>query len=77
MEDKEWEGACMEVYAAMVDRMDPNIGKHIAQLEKSGELDNTLILFLQDNGGCAEHMGRTGKDNHPNISAPTTPRSPP
>ncbi len=52
------EAACMEVYAAMVDRMDQGIGKIVAELQQSGQLDNTLILFLQDNGGCAELMGR-------------------
>ena len=55
---KEWESACMEVYAAMVDNMDQGIGRIIATLEKNKQLDNTLILFLQDNGGCAEGFGR-------------------
>ena len=55
---KEWESACMEVYAAMVDNMDQGIGRIVATLEKNGQLDNTLILFLQDNGGCAEGFGR-------------------
>ncbi len=53
-EDKEWWAACMEVYAAMVDRMDQGIGKIIQSLEATGQLDNTLIFFLQDNGGCHE-----------------------
>jgi arylsulfatase A-like enzyme len=44
----------MAVYAAMVENMDANIGRLIADLRKSGELDNTLILFLSDNGACAE-----------------------
>lgn len=44
----------MAVYAAMVDRMDQNIGRLIERLEELDELDNTLILFLSDNGGCAE-----------------------
>ena len=49
----------MEVYAAMVDRMDQGIGRHRRRAAKQGkQLDNTLILFLQDNGGCAERMGR-------------------
>jgi hypothetical protein len=48
----------MEVYAAMVDSMDQGIGRIVAQLEQQGQLDNTLILFLQDNGGCAEGYGR-------------------
>ncbi len=57
-EDKVWEAACMEVYAAMVDNMDQGIGRIVAELKTQGMLDNTLILFLQDNGGCAEIFGR-------------------
>jgi arylsulfatase len=53
-QNKEWWIAAMEVYAAMVDRMDQGIGKIIRSLEASDQLDNTLIFFLQDNGGCAE-----------------------
>ena len=48
----------MEVYAAMVDVMDQGIGRIVAQLRASGQLDDTLILFLQDNGACAETTGR-------------------
>lgn len=59
VEHKAWESRCMEVYAAMVERMDEGIGRLVAALEKQGVLENTLILFLQDNGGCAEPMGRT------------------
>jgi arylsulfatase len=44
----------MAVYAAMVENMDANVGRLIAELRKSGELENTLILFLSDNGACAE-----------------------
>ena len=55
---KAWEARCMEVYAAMVTRMDEGIGKIVAALEAQGQLDNTLIMFLQDNGGCAEDIGR-------------------
>jgi arylsulfatase len=53
-----WERRNMEVYAAMVDNMDQGIGRIVAQLEKDGRLDNTLIMYLQDNGGCAEGLGR-------------------
>ncbi|MBI1320233.1 MAG: sulfatase-like hydrolase/transferase [Candidatus Hydrogenedens sp.] len=49
----------MAVYAAMVDRMDQNIGRVLAQLEAMGAMDNTLILFLSDNGGCAETRNDT------------------
>ncbi len=53
----------MEVYAAMIDNMDQGIGRIVAQLEKDGQLDNTLIMFLQDNGGCAEGLGRQPRGN--------------
>ena len=48
----------MEVYAAMIDRMDQGIGNLVRQLEEMDQLQNTLIMFLQDNGACAEGMGR-------------------
>ena len=42
----------MAVFAAIIDRMDQNIGRVLDKLEASGKLDNTLILFLVDNGSC-------------------------
>lgn len=42
----------MSVYAAIIDRMDQNIGRVLEKLEKNGELENTLVLFLADNGSC-------------------------
>jgi len=51
----------MEIYAAMVDRMDQNIGRVIAALRASGELDDTVILFLADNGAEALDTGTPGK----------------
>ncbi|HEY2784886.1 MAG TPA: arylsulfatase [Fimbriiglobus sp.] len=74
--NKKWESACMEVYAAMVDRLDRDVGKIVAELKRTGRYDNTLILFLQDNGGCAEPQGRTGNRNHPNILRPGRPTFP-
>jgi arylsulfatase len=44
----------MAVYAGMVTGMDRNIGRIVADLRASGQLDNTLIFFLSDNGACAE-----------------------
>jgi arylsulfatase len=44
----------MAIYAAQVDRMDQNIGKLVGYLEEEGILDQTVILFLNDNGACAE-----------------------
>jgi arylsulfatase A-like enzyme len=40
----------MEIYAAMVDRMDQNVGRVIAHLKATGQYDNTIILFTADNG---------------------------
>jgi arylsulfatase len=51
-----WMLRCMEVYAAQIDRMDQGIGRIVKQLEDSGEIDNTLIIFLADNGACAEDI---------------------
>lgn len=56
IEDRAWELANMEVYAAMVDLMDQGIGRIIDLLKSNGQLDNTLIFFLQDNGACAEEL---------------------
>lgn len=57
VEDREREIQRMEVYAAMVDSMDQGIGRVMAALEASGVAENTLVMFLSDNGGCASHVG--------------------
>ena len=44
----------MAIYAAMVDVMDQNIGRMLSNLELNDELNNTLIIFVSDNGACAE-----------------------
>ncbi|MCH2162476.1 MAG: arylsulfatase [Phycisphaerales bacterium] len=62
---KDWDIRNMEVYAAMVDCMDQGIGRIVAELKKQGALDNTVILYLQDNGGCAEAFGRATPKNPP------------
>jgi arylsulfatase len=62
VEHKDWEARCMEVYAAQVARMDAGVGRIVAELERDGLLENTLILYLQDNGGCAEAINRATKD---------------
>ncbi|HEY8751926.1 MAG TPA: arylsulfatase [Tepidisphaeraceae bacterium] len=63
IKDKQWEARCMEVYAAMLDRMDQNIGKIVHTLREQGQLDNTLLLFLQDNGGNYEPLGRNPRQS--------------
>lgn len=44
----------MAIYAAMIDRIDQNVGRVLADLRTTKELDNTLVVFLSDNGACAE-----------------------
>ena len=52
----------MEIYAAMVDRLDRNVGRVIEALRASGELDNTVIVFLADNGAEALDVETTGAE---------------
>lgn len=58
-EHKTWLLRCMEVYAAQIDRMDQGIGRILAALEETGQLENTLVIFLADNGACAEDIPET------------------
>ena len=58
--DKDWEDMRMAVYAAQVDRMDQGIGRILSKLEDLQLDDNTVILFLSDNGGCAEFLAENG-----------------
>ncbi len=55
--DEDWQQLRMEVYAAMIDSVDQNIGRLLATLDDLKVADNTLVLFLTDNGGCAETPG--------------------
>jgi arylsulfatase len=55
----------MAAYAALIDRVDQEIGRIIADLETKGELDNTLIVFLSDNGACPYDRQNIGIDREP------------
>ena len=57
---RDWEASRMAVYAAMIDRMDQSIGRVLQAVHRLGQHDDTLILFLSDNGGCAEFMAEDG-----------------
>jgi len=74
-EQREFQAAKMAIHAAMIDRMDQEIGRVLEQLQKMGQLNNTLIMFLSDNGASAEIMVRDdGHDpNAPLGSAATYP----
>lgn len=54
--DKRDQARRMQVYAAMIDCVDQNIGKLLAKIEEMGELDNTLIMFASDNGSSAANV---------------------
>ncbi len=58
--NRDWEAQRMAVYAAMISQMDRGIGQVLETLRAGGQEDNTLILFLSDNGGCAEFMAEDG-----------------
>jgi arylsulfatase len=55
----------------MIDNMDQGIGKIVGELKKQEKLENTLILFFQDNGGCAEGMGRNKKGGPQRADKPS------
>jgi arylsulfatase len=65
--NQDWEDQRMATYAAMVDRMDQNIGKLLETLDELGIADNTLIMFLSDNGGCTEEPGGRDDTQQPGI----------
>ncbi|MFI2741655.1 arylsulfatase [Zhouia sp. PK063] len=57
---KEWDARAMAVHAAMVDEMDQGIGRIINALKETNQLENTLIVFLSDNGASAENAAAYG-----------------
>ena len=71
VKNKAFESRCMEVYAAQLDCMDQGIGRILAELKAQGQFEDTLILYLQDNGGCAEGIGRgtnfTARAGNPSL----------
>jgi arylsulfatase len=62
-EKQEW-ARRMEIFAAQVTRMDDNIGRVLAEIDRLGATDNTLVMVLSDNGGAPEdpHRGRPGAE---------------
>lgn len=66
-EEKDWEAQRMAAYAAMVHRMDIELGRVFDHLRKQGLFDNTLVLFVSDNGACP--FDRTGGKRGKGIEA--------
>lgn len=62
---QEWEVKRMTAYAGLIDRVDQEMGRLVKDLEVKGELDNTLILFLSDNGACPYDRRNAGMDKMP------------
>lgn len=66
----------MAVYAAMVECMDRGIGRVLERIRALGKEENTLVLFLSDNGGCGEHIDNSpgkepgGVDTYTTVDAP-------
>ena len=63
-QQREFQAAKMSIHAAMIDRMDQEIGRVLDQVRAMGAMENTLVLFLSDNGASAEMMVR-GDGNDP------------
>jgi len=70
---KRFQATKMAIHAAMIDRMDAEIGRIIEQLKAMGEFENTLILFVSDNGASAEQIIRG--DGHDKNAAPGSAKS--
>ena len=67
---RDWEDLRMAVYAAQVDRMDQGVGRILAKLRDRGIEDDTIVMFLSDNGGCAEFLAEEGHAqnyNYPTV----------
>jgi len=69
VDHKPWRIRNMAIYAAMVDHMDQAVGHLIRALERTDQLDNTLIVYFHDNGACSEHLGGNGWNTANNILA--------
>lgn len=68
-EEKKSESRKMEIYAAMVENLDDHIGQLIQFLRKSGVLDNTVIVFMSDNGASGEDFYNLPKGFGPFLRA--------
>ena len=63
--NQDWHDLRMAVYAAQIDRVDQGVGRILAKLQELGVEDNTLIMFMSDNGGCAEFLAEESNRSEP------------
>jgi arylsulfatase A-like enzyme len=66
-EQKSAESRRMAAYAGLIDRIDQEVGRLIADLKRAGELENTLILFFSDNGACPFGRQLPSLDDQPYL----------
>jgi arylsulfatase A-like enzyme len=71
--ERDWQERRMEAYAAQVDRMDQGIGRILATLEATGLRDDTMVIFLSDNGASCEALADDAASAH--EVGPVVPRS--
>ena len=71
--NKDWEDLKMATYAAMIDRMDQGIGRILDKVRDMGAEENTLVMFLSDNGGCAEFLAEDTQRPEPSQYASPNP----
>lgn len=57
-EEQALEARAMQVYAAMIDNMDRNVERVLEQLRRSSKLQNTLVIFMSDNGPDPKDLGK-------------------
>ena len=67
VDHKDWRIRNMAVYAAMVDHMDQAIGRIIGALKTTGHMEDTLIIFTNDNGACSEHLSGNAWNTAENV----------
>ena len=72
-EQRRFQATKMAIHAAMIDRMDQEIGRYLDQLRSMGAFENTLIFVASDNGASAEIMVRHG--GHDPLAAPGSEKS--
>ena len=64
-EMRRWESRRMAAYAGLIDRVDQELGRLLASLQRAGEMENTMVIFLSDNGACPYDRRTEGRELEP------------
>ena len=72
-DERRLESRKMEIYAAMIEHLDVQVGRIVSYLKESGQFDNTYIIFMSDNGGDASV--RPERDVVPVLKCASAPLS--